>query len=189
MAAVDIANSALQKLGATRIAALTDLNVNAKACNVCYDRLKKALLRKYDWNFARAQAEIAEDATAPSWGRAARYPLPSDFIALRPDLPEDNLNTKDWQIIGRYIHTDDTSPIYIHYTKDVTDTNEMDPLFQELLAFDMAIQMCEEITNSKSLKESLKEDRKIALNEAKKANAFENESPEPPADTWLTARA
>ena len=185
---VNIANRALQKLGAGSITYLTQDSVNARACNSCYTNLRDALLRSHPWNFAITRTSLAADATAPTFGRASAYTLPSDCLRLLPSYPEDNSLTEDYQIEGRKIYSDYSSPLYIRYIYRVTDVNEMDVLFQEALATKMAFEMCEQITQSNSKKESLREDFKSIIQEAKKLNAFENVASEPPEDEWNTVR-
>ncbi len=186
---VEICNRALQKLGAKRITSLTQDSVNARACNVAYEVVRDGLLRSHFWNFAIKRAELAADSSAPDWGRTNSFPLPTDFMKLAPLYPEDNVNDLDWVIEGRNILTDDSDPIQIRYIYRVTDPNEMDPLFRELLATVLAFEVCEEITQSNSKKESLRKDRGEIIAEARKANAFESVSAEPPQDSFITARA
>lgn len=185
---VEICNRALQKLGAKRITALTEDSVNARACNAAYATLRDALLRAHPWVFAIDRAELAADSTAPDWGRANAFQLPSDFIRLLRPYPEDNSLDLDWQIEGQKIYSDDSDPIYIRYIKRVTDPNLMDPLFREALSTKIAFEVCEEITQSNEKKSQLREDLKTAIAEARKANAFEQVSADPPEDTWITAR-
>lgn len=185
---VGIANRALQKLGASRITSLADASVSGRAANACYETLRDETLRKHPWNFAIARAALAADATAPSWGRANAFELPSDFLRLLPSYPEDNVNTLDWQIEGRKIYTDESAPLYIRYIARITDPNTMDIQFRELLATRMAIEMCEEVTQSNTKKAALRDEVKEIIAEAKRTNAIENVSAATPEDTWLTAR-
>lgn len=185
---VEICNRALQKLGAKRITSLTQDSVNARACNVAFEPVKLALLRSHAWNFAISRASLAADATAPTWGRANAFQLPSDYVRLLPPYPEDNLSTLDFQIEGKKIYTDDSAPIQIRYIYNVTDPNEMDTLFRELLATQIAFELCEEVTQSTSKKAALKEDKIEILREARRINAIENVAADPPEDTWVTVR-
>lgn len=186
---VDICNRALQKLGAKRITALTDDSVNARSCNAAYEIVRDAELRAHPWNFAIARASLAADSTAPSWGRAKSYELPADYLRLLPPYPEDNSNALDWQVEGRKVYTDDTAPLYIRYIKRVSDTSLFDALFVEALSTKLASELCEEITQSNAKKEGLKDDYRETIARAKKTNAIEGVSQEPPDDTWLTVRA
>ena len=59
---VDIANRALQKLGAESIVSLTQDSENARACNLCYEPIRDAELRAHPWNFAIKRASLAADS-------------------------------------------------------------------------------------------------------------------------------
>lgn len=186
---VEICNRALQKLGATRITSLSENSNNARSCNVAYEPVKKALLRSHTWNFAIKRVELAASATDPVFGRGASYPLPADFLRLLPLDPEDEVVSSDWQIEGKSIITNDADPIYIRYIYNVSDPNEMDSLFLELFSTSLALELCEELTQSNTKKAALKEDRKEILAEARRINAIENVAQQPPEDSWVTCRS
>src|SRR4051812_44976933 len=79
---VSICNLALQKLGATRIAALTDNSRNARAVAACYEQMRDRELRANPWNFAKARAQLAAAGTAPAFDYNNAFPLPTDFLRL-----------------------------------------------------------------------------------------------------------
>lgn len=185
---VSVCNSALSKLGADRIVSLTDNSGNARACNAAYERVRDRLLRRHPWNFAIRRAQLAASSTPPTFTRSARYPLPADFLRLLPPDPEENLNSLDWQIENGAIVTNDGAPLNVRYVARITDPNEMDSLFLELWATDLAFDICEEVTGSNAKKESLRLDSKQLVAEARKVNAFENVAGAPPTDVFLTAR-
>ena len=184
----DICNIALQKLGAGKITNISEDSRIARACNLAYTHCLEAELRAHPWRFAIQRASLAEDATAPDWGKSAAYELPSDFLRLLSPYPEDNLNDLDYEIEGRKIYSDLRSPLYIRYVSRVTDTSLMDATFREVLAARMAIQMCEDITQSNAKRTTIAEDYKQGIVQARKANAIESISAQPPEDTWVTVR-
>lgn len=184
----DICNIALQKLGAGKIASLSEDSRIARACNIAYTHCLESELRAHPWRFAIQRASLAEDATAPDWGKDAAYELPSDFLRLLSPYPEDNLNSLDYEIEGRKIYSDLGSPLYIRYVGQVTDTSLMDPTFREVLACRMAIQMCEDLTQSNAKAATIQVQYEKAIKEARRANAIEGISAEPPEDTWVTVR-
>lgn len=190
---VDICNRALQRLGANRIADLSDDSRAARSCNVAYEPVRDALLRRHPWNFALGRAQLAASTTAPAFGPAYQYPLPSDFIRLLPDI-NDTVGTggtngqDDWVIEGGAILTDESGPLNIRYIRKITDPNAMDPLFREALSKQMAMEMCEDITQSNQKVQLIKDELKDILAEARRNNAFEQNSSDTPEDTWITAR-
>lgn len=185
---VEIGNRALQRLGARRIVALTDDSTNARAVNAAFESVKLAELRKYVWSFATKRATLAAESAAPDFGRATAFQVPSDFIRLAPDYPEDNLNTKDWVIEGKLILTDDVSPLRIRYVFDVKDANLMDPLFREAFSAKLALELVEELTQSNTKKKAIALQYRDAIREARRASSIEKVAAEPATDSWITAR-
>lgn len=182
-----ICNRALQKLGAERIVDIDEDSSNARACKALYSELRDAELRSHPWSFSIQRVQLAAEALAPAFGKAYSFQLPSDFLFLRED--DFNSLSKDWIIEGRKLLTDEGGPLNIRYNKQITDPNEMDSLFRELLSTIMALELCEELTQSNSKKEGLKDDYKQIVNKAKKANAIERIALQPPEDEWVTVRS
>lgn len=185
---VDIANRALQKLGAERIVSLTQDSENARACNLAYSTVRDAELRSHPWNFAVKRAQLAADASAPLFGYQNAFTLPSDCLRLLPPDVWANYNTHDWQIEGRKILTNDSAPLEIRYIYRVTDTTQYDSLFVESLACAMAQELCEQLTQSNSKAQIIRSDYMAAIRQARKQNAFENISAETTTDSWITCR-
>lgn len=185
---VEIANRALQRLGAKTITSLDDNSRNAKAVQTAYDSIRLSELRKHTWNFAIRRFQLAADTTAPLFNRTNRFALPSDFVRLLPTDPDVNLNDLDWQIEGKYIVTDDDAPLEVRCVCDVTDPNQMDALFRESFAAKLAEELCEEITQSNSKKADCAAAYLQLIADARRANAFENTAQKPPDDEWITAR-
>lgn len=186
---VEIANRALQKLGASRIASLTEDSVNGRAINACFDVLRQAELRKHPWNFAIKRAQLAANVTDPLFTRSTSFALPSDFIRLLAPDPEVNYNDLDWQIEGRNIITNDDAPLDVRYIYNVTDPNEMDILFREALSARIAYELAELLTQSNAKKAEAMGAYEEIIAEAKRVNAIERVALQPPEDTWVTVRS
>jgi len=185
---VEIANRALQKLGAKRIVSLTEDSRNGRAVNAAFEVLKEAELRKHPWNFAVKRASLAASATAPLFTKSNSFPLPSDFLRLLAPDEEDNTNYRDWQIEGRSIVTNDDAPLEIRYVSNVDDPNEMDVLFREALSMKIAEELAEELTQSNQKKAEAVQAYMQKIGEARRANAFERVSQSQPEDVWITVR-
>lgn len=183
-----ICNLALQKLGAKRISDYDEDSVNARACRTVYESVRDSELRANVWNFAIGRAQLAEEATAPSWGKNHQYQLPSDFLRLAPDDEHCNYFDKDWVIEGKFILTDDVSPIRIRYVKRIDDVTLFDPLFERALACKIANETCEQITQSNTKKESILSDYRMAIADAKKVNGIEKRAQVAPDSEWINRR-
>lgn len=197
-----ICNRALTKLGHTRILSIADDVKAARELNSMWEHVLDAELRRNVWNFAVARTSLAALGAAPAWGFTYQYQLPSDCIRLlqvgeyyvipglsdyrsMPELPYQVESSSDGT---KVIVTDYTAPLKIRYVKRVEDTQQFDALFVEALASRLAYECCEAITQSSTKKGEAWEDYKVALREAKLADAIEN-PPEPlPDDSWLLAR-
>jgi len=186
---VGIANRGLQHLGASTIVNLTDDSVTARAMNLAFEPVKLAELRKHPWSFAIKRASLAASATAPLFTRTKSFPLPTDYVRILAPDPEVNYNDLDWQIEGRNIITNDSAPLKLRYVYNVTDPNEMDVLFREGLSLRLAIEVCEQLTQSNTKKEALFAMYKDLIAEAKRTNAIERVASRPPEDIWVTARS
>lgn len=184
----ELYNLALQKLGVRAISSTGEDSPAARACNRCYELLRKAELRAHPWNFNIERVQLAASVTEPEFGRDNFFPLPADFLNIRPQDPFYNTEDTDYQIEGRNIVSDLSDPIDLRYGKDVTDVSVMDPCFVEALACRMAVQMATELTDSNVKKSDLKEDYRLAVMEARRANAFENRPQDTAPDRWETIR-
>lgn len=181
--AVDICNLALQRLGAKTITSLSDDSTAARECNRVYEHARNSELRAHQWSFARKRASLAADSTDPAFGYAKRYKLPADFLRLLPTAAQ-----KDLQIESGYILTDDGAPLKIVYIRRVTDPNDFDQLFVDLLVARIARDICEKITQSNTKLQSAQTIYEDMKNEARKINAFERPPAESVEDPWITAR-
>jgi len=184
----EIANRALQRLGAKRITSLNDDSRNARAVNAAFEPCKLAELRKHTWSCASKRVQLAASSTPPAFGYQNSFPLPSDFIRLLSADPGYLLNGEDFQIEGRNLLTDESDPRDTRYVYDVTDPNEMDVLLREVISCRIALEICEEITQSNTKKQSIQQDYDDLIAEARRANAIEKPASKPPEDTWVTVR-
>lgn len=184
-----IANRALQKLGATsRISSLDQDSPNARAMKTAFVPVRDALLREYDWNFAIKRASIAADSTDELYEGLKRYPKPNDFIRLlREKFTTGTNDRQDWQIEGGFILTLDGSPLQFRYIARITDPQQFDPAFDELLAAKLALETVDDITDSTTKPDRLERYVNTALATARRVNAFENKADELQEDDWIIA--
>jgi hypothetical protein len=183
-----ISNRALQLLGAKRITALTENSNNGRSCNACYEPLRDALLEKYRWTFSIKRAVLAADSTTPDWGRNNAFTLPSDYIKRADPYNEDIYPGQDWEIEGNKIYSNEAGPLYLRYVARVTDVSTYSPLFCEALAHEMAMAMCEEITQSNTKKGTVEAALKKVMAEARISNSLEKMPMESPDGSWITER-
>lgn len=179
-----ICNRALQHLGAARILDITDDTRNGRACNACYDAVRRAELRKNYWRFSILRVTLAPLAVVPAFDFKYAFQLPPDY--LRIIKPRDSF--LDWQLENGKILTNQSAVLNLRYVADVIDPTLMDAMFAEGTSLKMGHAMCEEITQSASKKAVITQDYKDLIKEARMVNAFETIPTEPQEDSWLIAR-
>lgn len=181
-----VCNRGLQLLGAARILDITDDTRNGRACNACYDSLRRSEIRKHRWRFAIKRVVLAPLAeTDPHEEFSYIFQLPSDCLKVLK--PENDIYC-DWQVEGRKLFTNQTDALPLRYLADITDPNEFDANFSEMLSAKMAEGMCEEITQSNSKIANAQKVYKDAKTEARMSNAFETIPAEPASDSWIDVR-
>lgn len=195
---VDVANSALTKLGQSRITALTDNLKGAREINAIFSMRRDKLLRAFNWNFAMKRASLPALVDAPDWGYSLAYQKPSDclrFVQINdyyviPSLTDyaAGVDSEPYRIEGQTIATDFGAPLKVRYIRRVTNASEFDAAFVEAFAYDLAHETCEAITQSTTKKESMRQGRKDEILEAIRANAIELPPQNMQDDSWLISR-
>ena len=89
--AVDIANSALNLLGASTISAFTDDSKNARLINQRYEPVRNRVFRSHAWNCLHKRVQLAQNSTSPVVEYDHAYALPSDCLRV---LKQVGLKTK-----------------------------------------------------------------------------------------------
>ncbi|MFO1465869.1 MAG: hypothetical protein U1F35_05425 [Steroidobacteraceae bacterium] len=198
MSEVAVCNRALQILGEAAIIDLTEDNERARSLTIAYPAVRDSELRKRKWKFSISRASIPALADAPLFGFKNQFQLPVDYLRLLPggDLVSGpDLSDIRWDsnalyaIEGKRILTSLSAPLRIRYIQRVTDTSLFDPAFAEYLSAKIAVAICDRITQSDSKMQLSVAAAKLALNEARNANALESPSESISDDTWVAARA
>lgn len=181
---VEIANRALDLLGAEAIVALTEDSENARAINRCYNIILRSMLRKHVWNCAKKRVVLAPLAAAPAFDYDYQFQLPAD--CLRPLFP---IDVTDWSVEkGRVLLTNDGNVLNLVYIAMLDDPNDMDDCFVEVFAAEMAVKNCEKLTQSLGKRKEAKDELKTAWADARKANAFETIPQQQDFSSWVDAR-
>lgn len=159
---VDIANFALNIIGASNISSLDENSKPARLMNQRYEGVRDAVFRSHPWNCLIRRAELAQEVSTPAFGYAKQYALPTDPFCLRVlefsngslSYPQDNMfsNTGGpvFVIEGRKLLTDEGTA-RIKYIARITDPNEYDAGLTEALAARLAMELAYAITGSTSV--------------------------------------
>lgn len=194
---IQVANRALTKLGALRITSLTDDNKAARAISSCFEDLRDDELRAHRWQFSMKRTSLAALSTTPEFGYNLQYALPPDFLRLDmindeyPSVVLDNYigaETQDYMIEGNLILTDIDAPLKLRYIARIEDPTNWDVNFREAMASRIAMEICEDLTQSDTKKQSAANDYKRAITQAIRTNSIEKPPSTPPDNTWIISR-
>ncbi len=181
---VEIANSALIKIGAERIVAMSDSNARALIMNEQYDKQRRRLLIAHPWNFAIQRLELAENAVVPINGWDHAYDLTTSVLRV---LEVNDDSSVEWVVEGRQVLTNE-SECLIKYIKDITDTTQFSKYFEEVLALLMAADACVSLKGNATHAANLFAAYKQALSEARTMDAQEGSNMQVEADLFLNSR-
>ena len=173
---VDIANSALNLLGASTISALTDDSKNARLCNQRYEPVRNRVFRSHAWNCLTKRLQLAQDTTAPIVEYSYAYTLPSDclrVLKIHTGVTDSIASDIDYKVEGRKVKTNEGT-VYLVYVALVTDPNEYDVYLQEAISHQLAADIAYAVTNNATLANNYMERADERLREARFIDATEN---------------
>lgn len=163
---VDICNLALTRVGTGIITTLDENSKAASLCRLHYPRARNACLRAHPWNFSIKRATLAQSSTAPAFEFERKFALPNDCLrVIRTDweatpfsgpaiygFPGENGYggaQTPYRINGRFLETNATT-VSIEYVAEVTDPNQFDELFTDMVAQRLAAEICIALTDNAS---------------------------------------
>jgi len=129
---VDIANYALNIIGASNISSFDENSKVGRLVNQRYEGVRDAVFRSHPWNCLIRRAELAQEVETPTFGYAYQYNLPTDPFCLRVlefsngslSYPQDNMTSNTggpvYVIEGRKLLTDEGTA-RIKYIARITD--------------------------------------------------------------------
>ena len=169
-----IANLALAKLGISPIMALNDDSKQAQFANRFFDHTRDEVLAAHPWNFAMRRAALNKLATAPLFGWANAFQIPTDCLRVT------QLNEIDpterfplFSIEANQLLTDEDEA-QIRYIARVEDGSFYPPLFVHALATMLASRLAGPLTGSRELPTALMEEYEVITGpKARMADVFE----------------
>ena len=173
---LDIANMALAVLDEAPIDSLDQDVKAARLLNLHFDLTREAEITKHAWVFAILSASAA-GADTGSGGCTLNfaYELPAD--CLRP-LPLTHNGEPDgiaisWRQEAGIIYCDQPGPCLIRYIANLTDPNDWDALFTEVLVAALAIKIAHPLTHKSGMIDIARSAYDRALDAAFSAQAIQ----------------
>lgn len=188
---LSIYNRALQKIGQASLASLDANNKSIRELETAYNPTLKKILRRYPWNFAIRRVSLSASGDTPVYGFEHEYLLPIDCLRILEVDHKGYLWKVEQAVSGgnlKAVVTDLSSPIKVRYIKFEENTALYDPLFAELLAHMIAIEICEPITQSNTKKDILLAELKTVRADALAADGQEDTPDEVDDGSWWESR-
>ena len=127
------------------------------------------------------------------------FMLPSGFLRKAPTDPKAGstsylgapwgLDYEDWNFEGNYITSSQVDPIMLRFVADTVDVARMDPMFCEMFAARIGLEVCEPLTQSSEKLKTIAGVYDKFGTEARTVNGIETGPEEPPIDDYLACRA
>lgn len=170
---LSICNSALMRLGAEPITALTDNTKRAKLCNAHYTTIKQKLLYEHPWKFAIKRESLTAETDIPVFGFDHQFSLPFDYLRAIFEVNGEHTDEMphEWQREGEFILANDDT-IFLRYIADV-DEELFSPSFAEALSFHLAYELSYSMVQSASYREQLLQEGRLAIQAARSHSAQE----------------
>lgn len=196
---VDIANYALNIIGASNISSFDENSKPGRLVNQRFESVRDAVFRSHPWNCLIRRAELAQEVEAPAFGYTYQYPLPSDPYCLRVlefsngslSYPQDNMfsNTGGpvFVIEGRKLLTDEGTA-RIKYIARVTDPQQYDAGLVEAIAARLALEIAYAITGSTTVVQLTSAIYDEKMKEARFVDATEGAPQKLEASDFIEAR-
>lgn len=191
---IEIVNRALVKIGQNRISSLDENSKGATTVRTVYDQVRDTLMQSYVWNFSKLRIQLAADTAAPLFGFQYRYRLPANtlrVLGLGDDTePQRNYTSSlhAFKHEDEFIYTDVAAPLDLVITQKVEDTGKYPPDFCNLLALDIALDIFYDVTKGTERYNTIRQDRAMALRNAKMNHAIENSPEVMIASEWIDSR-
>lgn len=181
---VEVANSALVKIGTGVISGFNDLNKAEKLTKIRYPKARDIVLRLHPWNCAIRRVNSSPlTSPTPAFGYTYYHLLPAQSLRVL-DIGPTGI---DYKIEGRYVATDE-SLLEIKYITREDDPTQIDDLCAECIALYLAWDLCEAFQQTTEKKASLWNDFKMMLPQAKSVDGKEDPTQGLEANLWLDSR-
>ncbi|MFW5500078.1 MULTISPECIES: hypothetical protein [unclassified Maridesulfovibrio] len=187
---LDICNSALTLLAASRINSINEESQGARLCLQHWDNVRDEVLRSHDWVCCQDMRTIGALAEKPAWGWDYAYLIPGDVLRISQVADRSGNIIDNWQRVGPNILCNEPSPLCLLYVRRDENTLNYDSLLRAALAECLASKLAYPLTGSTTMAESMLAKYERTLTQARGVNAREtgNNHKIVQHSSWLTAK-
>lgn len=171
---VSLANDALTLLGKRRITSLDDEAEEARVMTQIMTPAIDFVLEQYPWRCAMYLASLSQLASAPAFGFAYAYQLPTNPFCLRVWQVNGQSDESTWQRYGRTLHWNEAT-CAIEYVGR-TEVEDLDQSIRTAIADYLAYRAAYALTKSASVRSDVYKLYQADLNEARISSALQGSS-------------
>lgn len=166
MLKVDVANQALNLIGADSITSFDESTVTARRIKSVYDTSRKALLRLHPFQCATKRVKLSPLSESPDFEYSHQFQLPDDLIRII------NTNIEDYTVeTDRVLANSDRLNLVYVFNNQNEET--YDSLFTECLILYIAYKISNSTSGSQSTSDSYYQQCQALLQEARAVQAQE----------------
>jgi hypothetical protein len=192
---IDICNLALGHIAASEIQGFSERSVEARACKRFYRPMLDATLEAIDWHFARGFSPSVQLDLTPQAGFTSVLQFPADALAVRGMSRDFSTQPHEDFVIGtaadgtRVIHTTYAGQ-YIRYTREVTDTTVLSPMFVDAFSWHLAFAIAPKVIKNWDIARNCMQvyQGKILEARASSQNQGQADVDTDPDPDWIAAR-
>lgn len=184
---VEIMNSALRKLGVDPISDPAENNVRARTVSGQYPMTRDKILRAHPWNFCTSYASLAllDPQPADVFDYSFVFQLPTNCSRVF----ETDLDIRvPWEEISESRLAADSNEVKIKYGRRVTDVTKFDDNFIEVLAWQLAADICFAVTQNAAKTDATEARAERELRQARSFDAQVGSIKQVQSSEWLNAR-
>lgn len=161
----DVYNLSLDLLNQNPITSNETSSRAAAFFNRWGDHIRRVVLRMHAWNFATKRVTLAADSAPPAYEYDKAFSLPNDFVRLASVGETGEI--RNYQLEGNKIlvYGNETA-LPLKYIFDMKNVLEMDALFIEVWALELAVRAAKPLTADATRAEELKRDLQMLRGQA-----------------------
>jgi len=187
---VGICNAALGHVGVHAITDIDDSTQGARVCKAHYESARLETLVLHPWNCAIKRRKLAQSADTPEFGRAYKYPLPTDCLRVLTATTDSSQARNDqfsYEVEQGALMTDE-SVVYISYIFDNEDEGSFSVEFAEALAYTLAEKISVNLGVDNGVRQRIARERAYKLQLYRGVDSQEASTGHETENAWIDAR-
>lgn len=201
MTGIDICNMALALVKQAGIMNINENNERARVCRLFYDNVRKDVLCRHDWNFARVREKLTElsvsdDEKVEGYEHYYQYPARClKLMSLHTAGSDENLEINEILLPAsggnpdRRVILSNDEDLEAVYTYDFANETQFPSPFVRVFATTLATEICGTLTGNDNLARMLMQKTEYLLQNAENHNSAEYWGETDRESSTLTARS